>query len=111
MGAHLDAERPTLPRGWDHWWFWQYTVTQVGTVPGIPGRVDRDCYCGERHGIACHLGDAGVVVLGCHLMASEDEEFHAVLCGENGGPSIAGFQRQDSRGDACSKVERLQGQA
>ena len=45
--AHFDAERPTLPRGWDHWDFWQYTVTQVGVVPSIPGRVDLDYYCGD----------------------------------------------------------------
>jgi len=45
--AHFDAERPTLPRGWDHWKFWQYTVTQVGAVPSIPGRVDLDYYCGD----------------------------------------------------------------
>lgn len=45
--AHFDVDRPNLPRGWDEWLFWQYTVTQQGVVPSIPGRVDLDYYCGD----------------------------------------------------------------
>jgi lysozyme len=45
--AHFDVEVPTLPRGWDSWLFWQYTVTQAGVVPSIPGRVDLDYYHGD----------------------------------------------------------------
>jgi GH25 family lysozyme M1 (1,4-beta-N-acetylmuramidase) len=45
--AHFDVEEPTLPRGWDHWRFWQHTVTQQGAVPSIPGRVDLDYYHGD----------------------------------------------------------------
>jgi lysozyme len=45
--AHFDAEQPALPKGWNTWLFWQYTVTPQGTVPSIPGRVDLDYYHGD----------------------------------------------------------------
>jgi lysozyme len=45
--AHFDVEQPTMPRGWDRWHFWQYTVTQRGAVSNIPGRVDLDYYHGD----------------------------------------------------------------
>jgi lysozyme len=45
--AHFDVDQPTLPRGWNTWLFWQYTVTQPGAVPSIPGRVDLDYYNGD----------------------------------------------------------------
>jgi lysozyme len=45
--AHFGAQQPTLPRGWNTWLFWQYTVTPTGTVPSIPGQVDLDYYHGD----------------------------------------------------------------
>ena len=45
--AHFDVSQPTLPHGWNTWQFWQYTVTQAGAVPSIPGRVDLDYYNGD----------------------------------------------------------------
>jgi len=45
--ARWDVPQPTLPRGWNTWLFWQYTVAQQGSVPGIPGRVDLDYYNGD----------------------------------------------------------------
>jgi lysozyme len=45
--AHFDVDQPTLPRGWNTWLFWQYTVTQAGAVPSIPGRVDLDYFNGD----------------------------------------------------------------
>jgi lysozyme len=35
---------PKLPTGWTAWTFWQHSET--GTVPGISGTVDLDCYQG-----------------------------------------------------------------
>jgi GH25 family lysozyme M1 (1,4-beta-N-acetylmuramidase) len=44
--AHYDVSQPTLPVGWSTWKFWQYTVTEPGAVPSIPGRADLDYYNG-----------------------------------------------------------------
>jgi GH25 family lysozyme M1 (1,4-beta-N-acetylmuramidase) len=44
--AHHDASQPTLPRGWNNWLFWQYTISAAGDVPSIPQRVDLNYYNG-----------------------------------------------------------------
>jgi GH25 family lysozyme M1 (1,4-beta-N-acetylmuramidase) len=38
--AHWGVARPTVPRGWPSWQFWQYT--NKATVSGIPGSADMD---------------------------------------------------------------------
>ena len=37
---------PRLPKAWDTWEFWQYRVTDVGEVPGIPRKGLLDVYRG-----------------------------------------------------------------
>jgi GH25 family lysozyme M1 (1,4-beta-N-acetylmuramidase) len=43
--AHWGVSRPTVPRAWSTWTFWQYTST--GSVPGVAGSVDRDNFNGD----------------------------------------------------------------
>lgn len=38
------ASKPTLPEGWTTWQFWQHS--QTGTVAGVSGSVDLDCFNG-----------------------------------------------------------------
>jgi len=40
------AAKPTVPKGWDHWTFWQHT--QNGKVKGITAAVDLDKFSGTR---------------------------------------------------------------
>lgn len=42
--AHWGVTRPTVPRAWSTWTFWQWTSS--GSVPGIAGRVDQDRFNG-----------------------------------------------------------------
>jgi lysozyme len=42
--AHVDAQTPIVPRGWQRWDFWQHSWH--GVVPGIEKHVDLDVYAG-----------------------------------------------------------------
>jgi lysozyme len=43
--SHWYAPKPTVPRGWARWAFWQYS--DKGQVPGIAGPVDLDRFEGN----------------------------------------------------------------
>jgi lysozyme len=61
--AHHEADRPTLPRGWHTWKFWQYLIAGAGTVPSIPGEVDLDYYNGNltQFLVEFQLGSVGEI--------------------------------------------------
>jgi lysozyme len=43
--AHYTTDtQPRVPSAWKQWTFWQYS--EKGSVPGISGPVDRDCFNG-----------------------------------------------------------------
>ncbi len=42
--AHWGVSRPTVPRAWSTWTFWQWTSS--GAWPGTTGRVDMDTFNG-----------------------------------------------------------------
>jgi lysozyme len=44
--AHWGVHKPTLPRGWETWTFWQYS--EKGQVSGIQGFVDLDRFNGSE---------------------------------------------------------------
>jgi len=48
--AHLGRGEPPLPKGHSQWDFWQYSFT--GTIRGIEGDVDLDCFRGSPEELA-----------------------------------------------------------
>ena len=53
--AHYTAgSRPSVPKPWDSWTFWQHTST--GTVDGISGIVDLDYFNGSEDDLRCLAG-------------------------------------------------------
>lgn len=46
--AHYNASTPTIPVAWKDkgYLFWQYKVTPLGSVPGVPAAIDRDRFNG-----------------------------------------------------------------
>ena len=43
--AEYGVAQPILPKGWDAWTFWQ--SSQTGSVAGVAGNVDLDCFAGS----------------------------------------------------------------
>jgi len=50
LAEYTTATKPTLPRGFQTWAFWQHTDT--GTVPGISGNCDLNYFNGGKAGLA-----------------------------------------------------------
>jgi lysozyme len=44
VAHYTRAKRPSVPKGWTRWTFWQYS--ECGAVAGISGNVDMDWYDG-----------------------------------------------------------------
>lgn len=70
--AHFDADKPSLPRGWNNWQFWQYTVTDRGAVPSIPQRVDLNYYNGNSAQFLAEYEPGAVVEIREQLQVIED---------------------------------------
>ena len=52
--ANWGVACPSLPSSWAHWHFWQWTDS--GSVPGIPGAVDRDRFNGSLAELLTYAG-------------------------------------------------------
>jgi GH25 family lysozyme M1 (1,4-beta-N-acetylmuramidase)/acylphosphatase len=52
--ANWGVSCPSLPGSWSHWQFWQWSAT--GSVPGIPGQVDRDRFNGSLADLLAFAG-------------------------------------------------------
>jgi GH25 family lysozyme M1 (1,4-beta-N-acetylmuramidase) len=49
LAAYVSNPAPYVPAAWSTWSFWQYTSS--GSVPGVSGNVDRDCWNGTLSGL------------------------------------------------------------
>ena len=56
IAHYTQASQPTLPKGFDHWQFWQYTDSDH--VEGVAGHVDGDRFNGTRADFQAYLSGA-----------------------------------------------------
>lgn len=49
LAAYVNDPSPYIPAAWSYFTFWQYTSS--GSVPGVSGNVDLDCFNGSLTGL------------------------------------------------------------